>query len=188
MKTVTIKEHDKLSRGDVVYTLEMMISCLITFWIITYLLQPFVERPDEYLGGMWAVVATVFVFRGTNGGSVSAGLSRMVATCVSFALCQAYLLLLPFHPLGMAGLIGMGTVVMILLGRRDDIVTTGITTVVIMVAAALSPDNAWLQPILRFLDTVVGIVVGVSCTWLGSCLIRSANRVNTATASPDQVK
>jgi hypothetical protein len=108
MKTAAIQEHEKLSLRDVVFALEMMISCLITFWIITHVLHPLVEKPDEFLGGMWGVVATVFVFRGTNGGSLSAGLSRMVATCVSFALCLGYLLLLPFHPLGMAGLIGIG--------------------------------------------------------------------------------
>jgi len=91
------KEHEKVSRTDVVYVLEMMISCMITYWIITAVLHPFVEKPDEFLGGMWAVVATVFVFRNTKGGSFSAGVSRMVATCVSFALCLGYFLILPFH-------------------------------------------------------------------------------------------
>jgi hypothetical protein len=43
----------------------------------------------------------------------------------------------------MAVLIGIGTVAIALLGRRDDIVTTGITTAVVMVVAAISPENAW---------------------------------------------
>jgi hypothetical protein len=43
----------------------------------------------------------------------------------------------------MAVLIGVGTVVMMLLGRRDDIVTTGITTAVVMVVVAVSPQVAW---------------------------------------------
>jgi len=165
-----MKQHDKLSRGDVVYVLEMMISCLITYLIITHVLHPFVDKPDELLGGMWAVIATVFVFKGADGGSLSAGRSRLVATCVSFALCLAYLVIWPFHPVGMAALIGIGAVVMLLLGRRDEIVTTGITTTVVMVVAAMSPDRAWLQPVLRLVDTVIGIAVAVTCAWLGALL------------------
>jgi uncharacterized membrane protein YccC len=65
-------------------------------------------------------------------------------------------------------LIGIGTVAMALLGRRDDIVTAGITTAVVMVVAAMSPEDAWHQPLLRLADTVVGIAVGVACKWVGS--------------------
>jgi hypothetical protein len=70
----------------------------------------------------------------------------------------------------MAALIAIGTVVMALLGRRDDIVTVGITTVVVMVVAAISPVDAWQQPVLRLADTIVGIAVGVACKWVGSFL------------------
>jgi uncharacterized membrane protein YgaE (UPF0421/DUF939 family) len=117
---------------------------------------------------MWAVVAAVFVFRETRLRTLSAGIARLVATCVSFALCLLYLSLFPFTPVGMAALIGIGTVIMALLGRRDDIVTAGITTAVVMVVAAMSPEDAWHQPLLRLADTVVGISVGVVCKWLGS--------------------
>ena len=68
----------------------------------------------------------------------------------------------------MAALIGLGTVAMALLGRRDDIVTTGITITVVMVVAAMSPEDAWHQPLLRLADTVVGIAIGVACKWIGS--------------------
>jgi uncharacterized membrane protein YccC len=81
-----------------------------------------------------------------------------------------YLLLFPFTPVGMAALIALGTLVMALLGRRDDIVTVGITTVVVMVVAAMSPADAWQQPLLRLADTVVGIAIGVACKWAGSFL------------------
>jgi uncharacterized membrane protein YgaE (UPF0421/DUF939 family) len=81
-----------------------------------------------------------------------------------------YLLLFPFSPVGMAVLIAIGTMVMALLGRRDDIVTAGITTAVVMVVAAMSPSEAWQQPLLRLVDTIVGIGVGVACKWVGSFL------------------
>jgi uncharacterized membrane protein YccC len=163
-------KNPKLSWWDAAYALNMAIACLITYWIMTHTLSPFVDVPSDFLGGMWAVAATVFVFRETRLRSLSAGIARLIATCVSFALCLLYLLLFPFTPVGMAALIAIGTLVMALLGRRDDIVTVGITTVVVMVVAAMSPVDAWQQPLLRLADTVVGIAVGVACKWIGSFL------------------
>jgi uncharacterized membrane protein YccC len=167
----------KLSAWDVVYSLNMAVACLITYLIITYLLSPFADQASDFLGGMWAVVAVVFVFRGTRAHALSAGIARLVATCVSFALCLSYLLLFPFTPVGLATLLGIGTLAMALLGRRDDIVTTGITTTVVMVVAAMSPKTAWQQPLLRLFDTVVGIALGVLCKWIGSYLFDLGERL-----------
>ena len=158
----------RLSLWDVVYALDMAIACAISYGIITHALQPLTDRDSDLLGGMWAVAATVFVFRETRQDSFSAGMARLIATCVSFALCQLYLWVFPFTALGMAALLGIGTLAMMLLDRRGDIVTTGITTVVVMVVAGMSPLNAWHQPLLRLIDTVVGIAVGVACKWLAS--------------------
>ena len=162
--------QEKLSTWDFFYALDMALACLISYTMITYVLSPFVDKPDALLGGMWATVATVFVFRETRASSLAAGISRLIATGVSFALCLAYLLVLPFHPAGLAALLGIGTAIMMYLDRRDDIVTTGITTVVIMVVAAMSPQDAWHQPLLRLVDTVIGIAIGVACKWIGSFL------------------
>ncbi len=165
---VTLSKRGRLSSWDVVYAVNTAIACLITYWIITYALSQFVDRPSDLLGGMWAVAATVFVFRDTRVSSLSAGTARFIATCVSFALCLLYLWAFPFTAVGLAALIGVGTLLMMRLDRRDDIVTTGITTAVVMVVAAMSPQNAWHQPLLRLVDTVVGIAVGVVCKWIGS--------------------
>jgi hypothetical protein len=66
----------------------------------------------------------------------------------------------------MAALIGIGAIVLTLLGRSEDIITTGITTAVVMVVAGISPEHAWKQPILRLVDTAVGIGVGVAAAWI----------------------
>src|SRR5258708_21022806 len=104
-----------LSLWDVVYALNMAIACLITYWIMTHTLSRFVDEPSDFLGGMWAVVATVFVFRESRLGSLSAGIARLIATCVSFALCLLYLSFFPFIPVGVAVLISIGTLAMCLL-------------------------------------------------------------------------
>ena len=161
--------------GEVVARAAMLaISCVISYWLITHLLASTysISRDDDLLGGMWAVAATIFVYRYSHAESVHAALSRMAATSVSFALCLVYLLIFPFHVWGMAALIGIGAIVVTTMGRPDDTITTGITIAVIMVVAALSPHDAWRQPILRLVDTTVGVAIGVAAGWLAANAMR----------------
>ena len=162
--------------------LALSVWCVISFELITHLLAHIysISRDDNLLGGMWAVVATIFVYRYSRVESLNAALSRTAATLLSFALCFAYLLVFPFHPLGMAALIGIGAVVMTLIERPDDIITTGITTAVVMVVAGISPHHAWLQPILRLIDTAVGIVIGIAASWIS---LKLATNTHTRTAA-----
>ncbi len=113
------------------------------------------------------MIATIFVYRFCYEESVAAAVSRMAATLVSFVLCLVYLSFLPFHVWGMAALIGVGAPVMTLVGRPQDAITAGITTTVVIVVAAISPHNAWEQPILRLVDTMAGVAVGVAAAWIG---------------------
>lgn len=162
---------ERLSKTDVVYAISLTIASLISYLISYYVLEPFVNHPNNLLGGMWATVATVFVFREAKDPPLRAGVARFFATCVSCVLTFVYLLLLPFSPVGMAVIIGIGTIVVMLLGRRDDVITTGITTAVIMVVAGIGPSSlGWTVPPLRLLDTVIGIIVGVGCWWIGKFL------------------
>jgi uncharacterized membrane protein YgaE (UPF0421/DUF939 family) len=115
---------------------------------------------------MWAVIATVFVVRDSYTKSVAAALSRMAATLVSFVLCLAYLAVLPFHPWGLAIMVGLSVLVTALISRPGDEITAAITTAVVLVVAKLSPHHAWQQPILRLADTVIGVAVGLTAAWL----------------------
>jgi uncharacterized membrane protein YccC len=146
----------------------LSLLCAISYWLITRMLAHVysISRDDDLLGGMWAVAATVFVYRYSYNGSIGAALSRMGATSLSFVLCFIYLLFFPFRLSGMVTLIGVGAVVMSLLDQPDEIVTTGITTAVVMVVAGISPNQAWKQPILRLVDTIVGVAVGAFGTWI----------------------
>ena len=168
-------QQEKLTRvpaqkGTVVlHAIALSILCVISYLLITHLLAHVfpVSRDDDLLGGMWAVVATIFVYRYSYEQSTGAALSRMVATSLSFVLCFVYLLFFPSQVWGMAALIGIGAVAMSILDRPDDVITTGITTAVVMVVAAISPDHAWKQPILRLLDTIVGVAVGIAGALIG---------------------
>jgi len=136
-----MKYSDTLPTNDIAYSINMAPSCPIIYWIMAFALSSLVETDTDYLGGMWAAVAAVFVFRDSRENNLSAGISRFIATCVSFLLCTIYLCIFPFTPLGMAALVCIGTSAMTLLGCRDDIITTEITTVVVMVVAAIYAKN-----------------------------------------------
>jgi len=165
----------------------LAVCCLVSYKIITGLLSfsGFVLRDDEFLGGMWAVVATIFVLRGSYEESAKAALLRTLATLLSFGLCLVYLLVFPFRVWGLAVLIAIGAIVLDLIGRPEDVITASITTTVVMVVAAISPQQAWRQPILRLIDTVVGIAVGIAGAWIG---LRLATRIpNQASLGVGQI-
>jgi uncharacterized membrane protein YccC len=158
----------KPSAWDIVYSIAMALACIISYTVMTEILNAAVEGHADLVGGMWAAVSTAFVFRDSRQHSLSAGASRLIATCVSFALCLPYLWLIPPNVAGMAILLAVGTLVMVVLDRREDIITTAVTTVVIMVVALKSPIDAWEQPLLRLFDTVVGVAIGVAAKWIAS--------------------
>jgi uncharacterized membrane protein YccC len=158
----------KLSAWDIVHSIVMALACLISYTLMTKLLNVAIEGHDDLLGGMWAAVSTAFVFRDSRQHSLLAGVGRLIATAVSFALCLPYLWFIRANVAGMGILLAAGTLVMALLDRREDIITTAVTTIVVMVVAVLSPADAWKQPLLRLFDTVVGIVIGVAGKWIAS--------------------
>jgi uncharacterized membrane protein YgaE (UPF0421/DUF939 family) len=164
----------RLSAWDVAYAIDMAAAAVITYCLMTFVISPLVSRPVDPVGVLWAVISTVFVFRDTRAHSLSAGLSRLVATFVSFALCLMYLTLFRANPLAMMVLITVGTLLMMLLSRRDDIGLTAITTAVVLIVAASVSQDAWQQPLLRLMDTIVGVAVGVACKWIASFLFYRA--------------
>jgi chromate transport protein ChrA len=101
----------------------LAIACLISYSLITNILtqEYSVSRFDDLLGGLWAVVATIFVFRNSYQKSARAALSRTLATLLSFAICLAYLLFFPFHVVGMAILIGIDAIILAVVRRSEDI-------------------------------------------------------------------
>ena len=123
----------------------LAVACAVTYLLVARAAIHIYTRSgaDDLIGALWAVLATIFVLRDSFGKSVAAAVSRMAATSVSFVLCLIYLAFLPFHAWALAVLVGASAPVVMLLGRPGDAVTAGITTAVIMVVAAVSPQHAW---------------------------------------------
>jgi multisubunit Na+/H+ antiporter MnhB subunit len=80
-------------------------------------------------------------------------------------------------------LVGASALALILLGRPGDAVPAGITTAVVMVAAALSPQHAWQQPMLRLADTIVGTAVAIAAAWAG---IRARRLLHAGQQAPPE--
>jgi len=154
------------------------LASVFSYWLVAHGLARVhsVSRTDDTLGGLWAVIATAFVCRVSYHETTTAAVSRMTATSVSFGLCLIYLIFLPFHVWALAVLIAFSALVVMLIGRPGDAVTAAITTAVVMIVAAVSPHEAWQQPILRFADTAVGVAVGVAAAWVGVRVIRAVAR------------
>jgi len=149
----------------------LALAALVSYDLTTRILTDAISsRDDQLLGGMWSVIATVFVYRESYKDSVSAALSRIAATSLSFILCLGYLLLFPFSSWGMTILIAIGAVILIMINRAGEVITTSITTTVVMVVAGISPQHAWRQPILRLFDTLIGIGVGITAAWIAKGL------------------
>jgi Fusaric acid resistance protein-like len=167
MTTVTLHREEGNGLQRIVWAAAsgsgLALAALVSYEVTTRILSSAISsRDDQMLGGMWSVVATLFVCRESYKESVSAALSRTAATSLSFILCLGYLLLLPFSSSGMTILIAIGAVILGMIERPGDIITTSITTAVVMVVAGISPKHAWSQPILRLSDTLIGIAVGIA--------------------------
>jgi len=162
------------ARTAIVESATLAIACLVTYLLVTKLLSRVhsVSAADDMLGGLWAVIATAFVMRSGYHESQTAAVSRTVATFLSFVFCLIYLALAPFHIWALPLLIGVSALTATLIGRPGDAVTAAITTTVVLIVAAISPHDAWQQPILRFADTVVGAAVGLAAAWLDHGVIR----------------
>ena len=156
--------------ADIVRAAELAVACMLAYWATTSGLSRLVDSATDLLGGMWAAIAATFVFRNSDAASVAAGIGRLISTCVGFALCLGYLWFWPATPWGMALLLAVGAIIMALSGRRDDIITMAITVIVVMVVAEITPRDAWLQPILRLGDTIVGVAIGISCRRAGALI------------------
>ena len=54
----------RLSSWDVIYALNMVVACAISYWVMIQSLISIISKDSDLLGGMRAA-ATVFVFRTT---------------------------------------------------------------------------------------------------------------------------
>jgi uncharacterized membrane protein YccC len=172
-------------RDAVADSVVLAVACLVAYLLVTQLLSRlyFISRDDDLLGGMWAVIATIFVNRASYQQSWTAAVSRTTATFLSLVICLIYLVFLPFHVWALPVLIGVTVLAATLIGRPEDAILAAITTTVLLIVVAVSPQHAWLQPILRFADTVIGVAIGIVAAWV---LREIRPRITKASSAPSR--
>ncbi len=157
----------QLDRNHWLFALLLGVACLTTWWVSSVQFYARINAESAMLGSMWAVIATIFVLRESHAKSLSAGLIRILSTVSSGIICLVYFLIFPFSPFGLAVLVALSYLVANVVGRPDDALPSGVTISVIMVVGALNPDKAWLEPILRLADTLIGSAVAIAAAFIG---------------------
>src|SRR5262245_33145928 len=170
------------ARSAVVQSVTLALACLASYSLVRYASAHIhsLSHADDLVGGLWAVIATAFVFRTTENESITAAKTRFAATALSFALCFAYLLFLPSHPWGLALLIGASTFLLISVGQSGDVGVAAITIAAVIVIAALGPHEPWKQPLIGAAGTSVGIAIGLAASWLANANLPDSLRRETA--------
>jgi uncharacterized membrane protein YccC len=162
------------TRATLIYSIALGLSALGCYWFALHVVNPIheVSATGDTIGALWAAISTVFVYRHSYEESESAALSRIAGTSVSFVLCLIYLLLFPFHLWAIAVLIAIGAFVLAIAGRPQDTMPATLATLVVLVISSIDPHDAWQQPIMRFIDTAVGVAIGLAAVWVSVRLMR----------------
>lgn len=135
------------------------------FLLMTQVIGPLLSESGESaeIGAMWAVISTIFVFHMSFNDRLQGAKTRLAATAMSLVVCLVYLLLFPVTALGIGVVIGVSSLLAVVIRQPQDAALTAITSTVVLIVADLGqPDTRWLQPLLRLLDTAVGIAIGLA--------------------------
>ena len=159
---------------DLVAALQYAAAAPIVYLAELYLLMGPLGLELSRLGAMWGVIAAVFVIHGSRSATLKLAIFRMLGTVFGIAIMLVYLAFFPFHVIGLAVCLFVGTLLCRGLGRNDLVIVTLITIAVIMVDAGNPTYQApWVNPALRFGDTLIGAASGFLIVAITSAFVRT---------------
>ncbi|MCZ4550765.1 hypothetical protein BH683_019725 [Williamsia sp. 1138] len=168
----------------------LAVACGAVYVLMTSWLGPaLTESADTHaIGAMWAVISTIFVFRCSLEDRLDDATIRLSSTALSLVICLIYLSIFPVTAVGIGAVVGLSSLLAIGLGRPQDAALTAITSTVVLVVAHLGePTPEWIQPVLRLLDTAIGIAVGLAAGALFTAVFRRhRDRVGHGAATSEQ--
>ncbi|MEM7445355.1 MAG: FUSC family protein [Pseudomonadota bacterium] len=163
----------KLGTFDVIAALQYAAVAPIVYLAELYLLMGPLGLELSRLGAMWGVIAAVFVIHGSRTATLKLAIFRMLGTVVGIAIMLIYLAFFPFHVIGLGACLFFGALLCRAFGRNDLVIVTLITIAVIMVDAGNPTDQAtWVNPALRFGDSLIGAVSGFLVVAVTSLVVR----------------
>ena len=123
------------------------------------------------IGGLWSAISAIVVTQATSKEALSSASLRILGSAIGAATSAVYLILLPFHPAGMA----VAIFATLLLCAAVNVPSHGrlaaITVIVVMVTSSLDPRlSPGLNALLRFAESCIGTGVAVLAVliWQGS--------------------
>ena len=123
------------------------------------------------IGGLWSAISAIVVTQATSKEALSSASLRILGSAIGAATSAVYLILLPFHPAGMA----VAIFATLLLCAAVNVPSHGrlaaITVIVVMVTSSLDPKlSPGLNALLRFAESCIGTGVAVLAVliWPGS--------------------
>jgi len=164
----------KVGGVDLVAALQYAAVAPIVYLAELYLLMGPLGLELSRLGAMWGVIAAVFVIHGSRSATLKLAIFRMLGTVFGIAIMLVYLAFFPFHVIGLAVCLFVGALLCRGLGRNDLVIVTLITIAVIMVDAGNPTYQApWVNPALRFGDTLIGAASGFLIVAITSLVVRT---------------
>ncbi len=114
------------------------------------------------IGGLWSAISGIVVLQATRRDTWSSAGLRILGTAIGSIISAAYLIVLPFSPIGMAASV-FATVLLCHAARMPDHARlAAITVAVIMVTASLNPTlNPILNAALRLSESWIGTAMAV---------------------------
>ena len=177
--------HGLLGRIRPVMVVASCIGVVMAYLIGTFVTGPF-HQASSSMGAMLACTSAVVVFQ-TPGlrESLRAGLLRVAGTALGALLAYAYLRLFAFSTLGMMLAVALLVVLSMLLGIPDNGRMATITLLAILLVSqrshALPPG---VNCLLRFVESALGVAVGVVLAWLTSHLSPAAHPAANSCPAP----
>lgn len=177
--------HGLLGRIRPVMVVASCIGVVMAYLIGTFVTGPF-HQASSSMGAMLACTSAVVVLQ-TPGlrESLRAGLLRVAGTALGALLAYAYLRLFAFSTLGMMLAVALLVVLSMLLGIPDN---GRMATITLLAILLISQRSHALPPgvncLLRFVESALGVAVGVALAWLTSHLSPSAHPAANSCPTP----
>lgn len=177
--------HGLLGRIRPVMVVASCIGVVMAYLIGIFVTGPF-HQASSSMGAMLACTSAVVVLQ-TPGlrESLRAGLLRVAGTALGALLAYAYLRLFAFSTLGMMLAVALLVVLSMLLGIPDNGRMATITLLAILLVSqrshALPPG---VNCLLRFVESALGVAVGVVLAWLTSHLSPAAHPAANSCPAP----
>lgn len=155
-----------LHKVDLTMAIAKSIAVLISYLVGFYLTDSFHDE-SRYFGAMLAAIASVVALQSDVQTSIKQGWLRVLGTFIGAVIATIYLLIFPFSVAGLIATVFVLEIVCMMFSIPDNGKMATIALIVIMLISQKNPD---IPPIvnssLRFLETAVGVGIGIAMAWL----------------------